>query len=292
MQLFPNGVPAETNQILMLRFSALLSTSILLLFLFVACLGREPAEPIPSRFKDVVSIPAPNGFARVARDSTSFAHWLGKRTLKKDNLVKLFDGSLKRDQSGSYAVLDMSVGNKDLQQCADAIIRLRAEYLFEKGHYDSIQFLSTSMQQLRYTDWCRGTRYQLKRNRLQPYDAGLKSTYTKRSLLQWLDFVFTYAGSYSLQKQLRPLRAGSVVLPGDVIVEGGFPGHAMMVMDIVSNERGEQKMMLAQSYMPAQDMHIVRNIQAPKTSPWYAIQHAQPLNTPDWHFQKLQFYRW
>lgn len=292
MQLFPNGVPAETNQILMLRFSALLSSSILFLILFVACLGREPAEPIPSRFKNVVSIPVPNGFARVARDSASFAHWLGKRTLKKDNLVKLFDGSLKRDQSGSYAVLDMSIGNKDLQQCADAIIRLRAEYLFEEGHYDSIHFLSTSMQQLRYTDWCRGTRYRLKGNRLQAYEAGVMSAYTKQSLLQWLDFVFTYAGSYSLQKQLRPLRAGAVVLPGDVIVEGGFPGHAMIVMDIVSNERGEQLMMLAQSYMPAQDMHIVRNIHAPTISPWYTIPHAPPLDTPDWGFQKLQFFRW
>jgi hypothetical protein len=292
MQLFPNSVPAETNQITMLRFSALLSTSILLLFLFVACLGREPAEPIPARFKEVVSIPAPNGFARVARDSGSFAHWLGKRNLKKDNLVKLFDGSFKRDQTGHYAVLDMSVGNKDLQQCADAIIRMRAEYLFEMGYYDSIHFLSTSMQRLRYTDWCRGTRYRLKGNRLQAYNAGSQSGYTQQSLLQWLDFVFTYAGSYSLQKQLRPIRNGSIILPGDVIVEGGFPGHAMMVMDIVSNEKGEQQMMLAQSYMPAQEMHIVRNPHAAQISPWYSITHASPLETPDWRFQKLQFYRW
>jgi hypothetical protein len=110
--------------------------------------------------------------------------------------------------------------------------------------------------------------------------------------LQWLDFVFTYAGSYSLQKQLRPIRNGSIILPGDVIVEGGFPGHAMMVMDIVSNEKGEQQMMLAQSYMPAHEMHIVRNPHAAQISPWYSITHASPLETPDWRFQKLQFYRW
>lgn len=276
----------------MLRFSALLVYSFLLLLLFIACAGSEPANPVLSPFKDVRSIPVPNGFVRVDRDAGSFADWLGSRNLKKDNRVRLYDGTLKQDQTGHYAVLDMSVGNKNLQQCADAIMRLRAEYFFDKAAYDSIQFLSTSMQMLKYTDWCRGTRYRLKANSLQAYETGSRSSYTRQSLLEWLEFVFVYAGTYSLQKQLRPLRLGTTIMPGDVIVEGGFPGHAMIVMDAVSNADGEQQILLAQSYMPAQEMHIVRNPRLAEITAWYQPQQGKALETPDWRFKNLQFYRW
>jgi hypothetical protein len=40
----------------------------------------------------------------------------------------------------SFAVMDLPVGNKDLQQCADAIMRLRAEYLYRPGQFNSIRF--------------------------------------------------------------------------------------------------------------------------------------------------------
>lgn len=276
----------------MLCYSALLVYSMLILILYIACSGREPANPVLFPLKDVRSIPVPDGFARVDRDAGSFADWLGNRSLKKDNRVRLYDGTLKRDQTGHYAVLDMSVGNKDLQQCADAIMRLRAEYLFDKAAYDSIQFLSTSMQKLKYTDWCRGTRYRLKANSLQAYETDSRSSYTRESLLEWLEFVFVYAGTYSLQKQLRPLRLETTIMPGDVIVEGGFPGHAMIVMDAVSNADGEQQILLGQSYMPAQEMHIVRNPRLAEIAAWFQPQQGKALETPDWRFKSLQFYRW
>ena len=41
-----------------------------------------------------------------------------------------FDGLEKWNRSVYCAVVDMEIGKRDLQQCADAVIRLQAEYLY------------------------------------------------------------------------------------------------------------------------------------------------------------------
>jgi hypothetical protein len=43
--------------------------------------------------------------------------------LKADNTVYYYDGAKKTNQDLHYAVLDIHLPKKDLQQCADAIIR-------------------------------------------------------------------------------------------------------------------------------------------------------------------------
>ena len=47
---------------------------------------------------------------------------------------------------------------------------------------------------------------------------------------------------------------------GDMFLIGGFPGHAMSVVDIIENNQGNKKFMLAQSFMPAQEQHILLNM--------------------------------
>ena len=224
-------------------------------------------------------------------DTGSFGQWLRNHKLKSDKIVRLFDGRIRSRQEAVYAVLDMKTGTRDLQQCADAIIRLRAEYLFAKGELASISFLSTSGQQMRFADWCEGKRFRVKGQRLEAWQAMPKSPPSLKQLDQWLEFVFTYAGTWSLQQQLRLRQTGSRLQPGDVIVEGGFPGHAMLVIDVAENAEGKEFFMLAQSYMPAQDMHIVVNSNDAGNSPWYERESGS-LATPDWVFNSTRFFTW
>ena len=44
--------------------------------------------------------------------------------------VLIYTGAQKWRQDVHAAVIDIDVGRRDLQQCADAIMRLRAEWLF------------------------------------------------------------------------------------------------------------------------------------------------------------------
>src|ERR1041385_7966294 len=87
----------------------------------------------------------PAGFRRPPAEEGGFDAWLRGLPLRCGHPpVHLYDGRLKANQEAHVAVLDVDVGDKDLQQCADAVIRLRAEYLYACGHEDAITFRFTS----------------------------------------------------------------------------------------------------------------------------------------------------
>lgn len=63
----------------------------------------------------VADIPLPEGYKRVVAGNNSFVTYSRNITLKPDNIVYLFNGVKKGNQSAQYAVLNIDVGNKDLQ---------------------------------------------------------------------------------------------------------------------------------------------------------------------------------
>ena len=80
--------------------------------------------------------------------------------------------------------------------------------------------------------------------------------------------------------------------PGDVLIKGGYPGHAAIVMDAAVNRKGEKIYLLAQIYLPAQDIHVLRNPTDPGWSPWYRVNDNQYIITPEWVFRPGQLRRW
>jgi hypothetical protein len=107
-----------------------------------------------------------------------------------------------------------------------------------------------------------------------------------------MDLVFAYAGTYSLERELRPVKIEDIDI-GDVFIKGGFPGHAVLVADMAVNEAtGEKRFLLIQSYMPAQDMHVLKNPKAEDGSPWYSTDIGEQLVTPEWVFLSSSLRRW
>ena len=236
-------------------------------------------------------IPPPAGFARPAVAAGSFAEWLRDLPLRPGRpAVHLFDGRLKANQSAHHAVVAIDVGRRDLQQCADAVMRLRAEYLFGCGHWEAIHFNFTSGDRADYRRYRAGYRAQVTGNQVRwVQQAQPDASYA--AFRRYMDLVFTYAGTYSLQQELRPVPVDSLAA-GDVFIEGGFPGHAVLVMDVATHPRtGERVFLLAQSYMPAQDIHILRNPTDPDLSPWYRLP-AGALRSPEWTFGAGSLRRW
>ena len=109
---------------------------------------------------------------------------------------------------------------------------------------------------------------------------------------KYLETVFIYAGSYSLKKELAYVANINEIKIGDAFIQDGFPGHAIIVIDQSTNpQTGKIAILLAQSYMPAQDIHILKNLNYDKTNPWYIIGEEKELYTPEWTFGWKDLYR-
>ena len=233
-------------------------------------------------------INTPKDYQRQNYPANSFQHYLQSFPLKAHgSKVMLYDGSEKINQNAHVAVLDIDVGRKNLQQCADAVIRLRAEYLWKESKYEEISFHFTNGFQADYTKWRAGHRIQVDGNRVSWYKRYGETT-TYKSFQQYLEKVFIYAGSISLSGEMHQQELSSIET-GNVFVRAGSPGHAVIVIDkAIHHETGETLVLLAQSYMPAQEMHILKNPNNNTISPWYAISEIEgELRTPEWRFDAV-----
>ena len=228
----------------------------------------------------------PEGAKRVKMDTSSFAAYLRNLPLKPHGAkVHYFDGREKRNTYVHAAVIDMDVGDRDLQQCADAIIRLRAEYLFQRKTYSEIHFNFTNGFKADYQKWRAGQRIKVDGNSVS-WIPGSKEDGSYKSFRSYLNMVFAYAGTQSMEKELKPVELDSIEI-GDIFIQGGSPGHAIIVVDMAIDEETEERFfLLAQSYMPAQEMHILNNPQNKALSPWYSNKLQGRLVTPEWMFDK------
>jgi hypothetical protein len=239
---------------------------------------EEIIAPIQER------IAPPPGYRRTMVEPGSFAQWLRRLPLKPaGSPVRLFNGTLKANQAAHHAVIALDTGPRNLQQCADAVIRLRAEYLFSNGRSSEICFHFTCGDVFPFARWAQGERPVVRNNRVTwKHRATADRSYS--SLRRYLTTLFIYAGSHSLQREMTP-RPLNQIRSGDVFVEGGFPGHAVLVVDLARHaQSGELVFLLAQSYMPAQEMHVLKNPDDAKLSPWYRLPESDTLVTPEWTF--------
>ncbi len=240
-------------------------------------------KTLQERFK------VPEGYSRVDVDSSSFAYYLRNISLKKHgSFVKYYNGSEKPDNA-YCAVIDLPISKRDLHQCADAVMRLKAEYLYSQKRFSDISFNLTNGFAMKYSKWMEGFRVSVKGNSTTWYKA-FSPTNRYGDFQNYLEFVYTYAGTLSLAKMLK-LKEIAKIEPGDVFILGGSPGHAVTVMDVALNQSGKCIFILSQSYMPAQETQILKNPNNSEFSPWYEVPSGN-LITPEWTFSSSDLKSW
>ncbi|MBS5935107.1 MAG: DUF4846 domain-containing protein [Clostridiales bacterium] len=230
-------------------------------------------------------IQTPEGYTRIEATDNSFGDYLRNFTLKEDGSpVLLYDGREKGNQSAHITVFDMRLSNKDLQQCADSIIRMYAEYYYANKQYDKIKFHFVSGFLCEYEKWQNGYRVKVDGNNVSwQKTKGYDDSY--ETFEKYLDTVFSYASTLSLDKESSKIDIADLQI-GDIFLKGGSPGHVVMVVDICENQLGEKAFLLAQGFMPAQEFHVLNNPSS-ESDPWYYVNEVKyPFRTSEYSFDE------
>jgi len=106
-------------------------------------------------------IPPPRGAHRVTVADDSFGAWLRGLPLRPPGTpVRSYRGEQLHpgDDPRIAAVVELDVGSRDLQQCADSVMRLDAEWRYAAGRDNAIAYPIGHRQQLAWKRWATGQR--------------------------------------------------------------------------------------------------------------------------------------
>ncbi len=249
----------------------------LLLTVALSVSSAVQAQERPSDAKGVTireAFPPPAGSTRV--EAPPFGAWLQQQLLEDAAApVLTYDGRVVR-HNGRVVQLPLVKG--DLQQCADAILRLRAEWLRETGQ--PVVLYATSGDPIPWSRFQGGER---------PYVSGRHLAWSSgKGPSTWDHYLsrsFNWAGTISLKAH--ETRAVTTPLPGDILIEAGSPGHAVVLLDVAREPDGTTWILVGESYMPAQDFHV----EIGPNAGWWPLDEAG-LPLPHWPLEREGLRRW
>ncbi len=234
----------------------------------------------------------PNGFVWVKENPDSFGAFIENFPLKKyGSPILKYDNTEIATQHLHEAVFDLDTGTKDLQQCADSVIRLYAEYLFKTKKFGDIKFHFTNGDMVSWNDYKNGIRAFVNGNtvRFQKTEAFDDSYENFRN---YLDLIFNYAGTISQNKETFPITKNEDLKTGDILITPGSPGHVVFIAGVCKNNEGKKLYLLGEGFTPAQSIHIMKNPFNPKISPWYELDvNNSKTKTARYYFEPTNFRR-
>ncbi len=256
----------------------------LLLLIFFYPIESFSQQNIKTKFN------LPEGYERNYNDEYSV--FLREFPLKNNNVVKYYNGENKPNDNIWAAVFDYDIGTGDLHQCADAVIFMRATYFYSKGLIDKLQYTFVSGFKAKYLDYL-SNYYKVDGNKVTLVLRNNKLEENSETFRKWLREIWMYSNTWSIEKYDSYKVSLEDIKPGDFFIRSNPPpayGHAVKVIDVVSDSRGLKKVMLSQSYMPAQENQILINPQ--DYGVWYEIDAStEVIQTPEWTFYNYELRR-
>jgi len=199
------------------------------------------------------------GFSRVEASPDGFGDWLRHLPVAKDGTpvttarLKLV---LAADHPNVAAVIALQPHSERLLSSSNMLIRLRAEYAWTAGRTRGLAFHYTSGHRSSWRAWSDGMRPRVDGRGVVFRRMGMEDA-SRSSFCGYLETLFRYASSYSLLDDTRQAEDRAIGA-GDVLLRPGRPGHALMVLDVVTNTSGEVRVLLGQGGTPAQTFHVLR----------------------------------
>lgn len=238
--------------------------------------------------KSRVNVPV--GYKRVTYPKGSFENYLRNYKLKPfGSKIINYDDSEYFWQGGHIGVLEVPVPKNGLQQCADALIRIRSEYLWDNDRKDEIGFNFTSGHYCSWQKYAEGYRPKISGNNVS-FHKTANVDHSKNNFYKYLNLIYMYSGTLSLFNELESVKAKDLKI-GDMLIKGGSPGHIVILCDEVVNDKGEKLFLLFQGNTPAQSVHLVKNLENSSISPWYQLEDDAVVPVSNYTFSNAKFVR-
>ncbi|WP_438710098.1 DUF4846 domain-containing protein [Aquimarina muelleri] len=232
----------------------------------------------------------PEGYKRVVYKKGSFQQYLRHYSLKPYGAKIInYDDSEYFAQNWHEAILEVPVPANGLQQCADALMRIRSEYLWQQNKKDKIGFNFTSGHYCSWNKYAQGYRPKIKGNKVTFHKIATPN-HSKANFYKYLNLIYTYAGTLSMYTELRKVAVKDIQI-GDMLVKPGSPGHIEIIVDEIINDTGDRMYLLAQGNTPAQSVCLLKNFEDTEFSPWYKFKENDPVYTPSYYFDEARFIR-
>jgi hypothetical protein len=236
-------------------------------------------------------VSVPNGYKRVPYAEGSFQEYLRQYKLKPyGSKIINYDDTEYFWQGGHIGILEIPVTKNGLQQCADALIRVRSEYLWDNNRKDEIGFNFTSGDYCSWSYYAEGFRPIISGNKVTFHKTAAKDT-SKANFYKYLDLIYMYAGTLSMYNELPKINDVKDLKIGDMLIKGGSPGHIAIICDEVVNDNGDKLFLLFQGNTPAQSVHLVKNLQDSNISPWYQLEKDAVIPVSNYTFYDSKFVR-
>ena len=239
----------------------------------------------------------PKGYVRSEAEENGMTDFLRSYPMKADGSpVLLYNGSEKGNQRAHAAVFGLPIEAENLQQCADSVMRVYAEYCWHNGLADKIKFHFTNGFLAEYSKWRDGYRISVSGNDVV-WTAGDTDDASYEAFVKYMRMVFVYAGTLSMDTyESQPISLNEIQV-GDVFLQGGSPGHVVMVVDVCADDQGRKAFLLGQGYMPAQEFHVIHNPAHPDDPWYYEDEVTYPFVTAEYTFregslQRLSYLDW
>ena len=231
-----------------------------------------------------------NGYKRVEYKKGSFEDYIRNYKLKPfGSKIINYDDSEYFWQGGHIGILEIPVPKNGLQQCADALIRIRSEYLWDNNRKNEIGFKFTSGHYCSWVKYAEGYRPKIKGNKVTFHKTASANT-SKENFYKYLNLIYMYSGTLSLYNELKCIKSKDLKI-GDMLIKGGSPGHIVMIADEAINDKGEKLFLLFQGNTPAQSVHLVKNLEDASISPWYQLKDDAIVPVSNYTFSSAKFVR-
>lgn len=233
----------------------------------------------------------PKGFERIPVVKGSFGEHLRNTYLRPaDAQVYFYNGKVKYLRNVYSAVIDWDITSNAMTS-VDCVTWFHSEYCYKKGLYEHIVYPLHNGFMMDFTKWIEGYRTTMEDNNFR-WEKTAEPDSSYFQLRNFQDYTFAYADAKSAKFQAEP-SSPELLDFGTVFISEDRWGHGVIVVDVAEHpDTRERVFMLAQSFVPAQEMQILQNPVRSELSPWYSVQDIDSiLITPEWTFTNQECFK-